>query len=277
MRVPPWIRTSRLLQGDRQFGWYTRLRCGWQRWRYRAPASPWCQVLVDPNGVTAANDRVPKTWGLGQIRAGEWDRQRIDMSDNVIYRGLHERFAEGRPWEETRYYHVAEAAFAEGRRKWGYPDLRTFREVRCAYVDELFERIRDGGYRPNVLDEHEVPREDFRTAAVKRCYHRLEPLVVIDRNGEILWRDGFHRLAIAAILEIEAIPVNVLARHRAWQRHRDRVARGDAAIDRSHPDLFDLAVQLEDTPSIDQSSETASSTLPRSVRKDVPRAIHRRR
>jgi hypothetical protein len=71
--------------------------------------------------------------------------------------------------------------------------------------------------------------------------------VVIARDGEIYWTEGYHRFAIASLLDVEEIPVYVLCRHEAWQEIRDRVA-GTPQSDLSpeltahldHPDLQGL-------------------------------------
>jgi hypothetical protein len=77
--------------------------------------------------------------------------------------------------------------------------------------------------------------------------NHLEPLVVIAGDGEVVWTEGYHRLAIAAVLGIDEIPVYALARHAAWQRTRDRAAElptedweDELGVTPSHPDLQDL-------------------------------------
>ena len=117
-----------------------------------------------------------------------------------------------------------------------------FLDVRCAYVDELFESIRDEGYRPNFTDSHQIPSGDTGNYTGAQ---NLEPIVVIGREGEIYWKDGFHRLAIARILSIESIPVHVLVRHRQWQEFRDDIhgaadKNGFDETVRTHPDLQDI-------------------------------------
>ena len=70
--------------------------------------------------------------------------------------------------------------------------------------------------------------------------------MVIDKDGSILLDDGRHRVAIAEILGIDSIPVNVLARHSGWQVTRERVDQGkigtdqDSEICLNHPDLEDV-------------------------------------
>lgn len=118
--------------------------------------------------------------------------------------------------------------------------IEQFREVRCAYVNELFAAIRDEGYRPNYAAAHRVPDVDVRNRRY-RFFHRLEPLVAIGRDGTLFWVDGYHRATIAKLLGIDSIPVNVLCRHAEWQRRRDLLfGTGSPAAGsdrREHPDL----------------------------------------
>jgi hypothetical protein len=133
--------------------------------------------------------------------------------------------------------------FEAGERVRGYESLDEYRRVRCVYLDDLMRSIEEEGYRPNAETSHEPAAavNGFEMAYV----HRLEPVVAIGRGGEIQLCEGFHRAAIASVLELERIPVNVLCRHEEWQRVRDRIVvdpsmvqnYGPAIDPRVHPDL----------------------------------------
>jgi hypothetical protein len=234
-------------QSSRQFRALTNLRHRIQQLRYVAPADPYKLIRLDPREITYTNSKFVRQWGFGQIRGGEWDlpRHRRDLEDNWVVVGLRQRFEEGRDWKDTVYYERARQQFIEGNSKWNYEDIDQFIEVRCAYVDDLYRLIRDEGYRPNVEAYHDVPRQDVRSEEYDQ---RFEPLVVIGRDGDVLLADGRHRVAIARILGLESVPVNVLGRHRKWQQVRDAFARARTRSDvdsklRSyfgHPDVADL-------------------------------------
>jgi len=104
----------------------------------------------------------------------------------------------------------------------GYESPSEYVRVRCAYLDNLFKSIRDDGYRSNAAAYHEMATGDnkFEDAYA----NHLDPLVAISRTGEIYWLEGYHRFAIASILELEEIPVYVLCRHEEWQRVRDALS-----------------------------------------------------
>lgn len=211
------------------FRYYTRWNEYANRRRYDAPADPWTPIRVDPSDVDYYST-VSLKWGLGRVRAGEWDRPRNcdTLSGTKTVEGLRQRFEEGREWEETVYYRSAKEAFAEGDDVRGYETLAAFRAERCERVDELFERIQRDGYRPNYETTSDPPTE------VERI-HDLEPFVVIGRAGEVRWVEGYHRLVIASILDIDEIPVYVVRRHEEWQRKRDEIS--ETPIDERPPEL----------------------------------------
>jgi len=230
------------------FRYYTGWHDHVNREQYEAPADPWKLLSVDPSAVDYCAPGIG-LWGLGRVSGGEWDREANywELEEFPLYEGLVQRFERGYDWEETALYEWASSRFEDGAQARGYDDLESFRAERCAYVDDLYERIREEGYRPNVEAEHDNPAATDNPYEDAYAQH-LEPMVAIGRSGEILWSEGFHRLAIAAILGIETIPVYVVCRHVEWQRTRDEFAatpesESSAKLDahRTHPDLADLA------------------------------------
>lgn len=229
------------------FRYYTEWHDHVNRDRYEAPAEPWRLVRVDPGSVRHWTGALPLNWGLGRVKGGDWDagENRRPMSETRIFPSVRQRFAEGADWEETDLYAAAEERFSDGDEFRGYGSLDAFREKRLAYVDDLYASIRDEGYRPNAEVGHEMADEDN---AFEAAYaNHLEPLVVITRDGEVVWTEGYHRFSIAAVLGVESVPVNVLCRHERWQRTRDRAAglpseewEVELGVDPDHPDLADL-------------------------------------
>ena len=66
----------------------------------------------------------------------------------------------------------------------------------------------------------------------------------IGPNGTYIISDGRHRLALAKILGIDTVPVEVYLRHKQWQELRDDVhnnglCKSDEHL-RDHPDLQDV-------------------------------------
>lgn len=191
---------------------------------YAAPADPFMLVGVDPAEVTWYNGEIDLHWGVGRVEDGNWDdRQHCErVRELALYRGLGQRFVDGDPWAETAFYERAEAAFADDGSFRGYDSLASYERERLPYLDDLYASIRDDGYRPNREAGHE-PASDEN--AFEDAYaHHFEVLVVVGRQGEVILAEGFHRFAIADLLGLDAIPVQVLCRHADWQAVRDRVA-----------------------------------------------------
>lgn len=207
---------------------------------YEHPPKPYEPISVDPVQVEYQAKEVERYEGVGKIKSGEWDKPQYlqPIEDNYILRGLKQRFVENRNWANTVYYAREKEKINRNGQTRGYTSTEEFLETRCAYVDELFGLIRDEEYRPNFEADHDVPDQDARNTTTRRI-SRLEPLVAIGRDGDIYWVDGFHRLAIARILELESIPVNVIARHSNWQQLRELLQTSPIdheALD-FHPDL----------------------------------------
>jgi len=223
-------------------------RTEWARYAneraFAAPADPRKLVDVDPDAVEWYTNALRLNWGLGRVQGGTWDlRENCQpLSETTTQRALVQHFEAGADWEETVLYERAEAAFADGESFRGYDSLTAFRKQRLAYLDDLFERIDTEGYRSNRDAGHENPLaadHPFENAYV----HYLEPLIAVGRDGAIIWCEGYHRLTMAAILDIETIPVQVLCRHERWQRTRDRVYESGGQVPErleGHPDLADL-------------------------------------
>lgn len=190
------------------------------------------------------NPEIGLKWGLGRIEAGDWDHEDncYPLRETTTHRGLTQRFEKGYDWEETAMYRRAKEQFETGETVRGYDSVEEYRTVRCKYVDELYRSIEQEGYRPNEEATHENPARDnpFENAYA----HYLEPLVVIGQSGEIHWSEGYRRLIIASILDLDQIPVYVLCRHERWQRVRDRIhdtlpsgRPSDLEEHLGHPDL----------------------------------------
>lgn len=214
---------------------------------YDAPADPWTLLPVSPDDVTYCTNALRLNWGLGRVQGGDWDRSenRRPIRETTLYRGLEQRFVESRDWEETALYQRVEGQFETDETVRGYDSLAAFRTVRCEYIDDLFHTIEREGYRPNADATHEKASDD--NPWEDAYANHLEPLVVIGRDGEVIWTEGYHRFTIASILEIEEIPVYVLCRHERWQAIRDQISVSSAGALSSeleaqleHPDVGDV-------------------------------------
>ncbi len=215
--------------------WY-RLRRRLRPRRY-TDADPFALLQVDPGRIERSLlETAPARPQWGRVVGGDWDRAWESFDDRRVPQGVTQRFGEGRAWAETALYDAYIEQLERFGNAWEYTSITDF-ERRCREIERLYESIMRDGYR-----EQAELREHGATIGVRAD----EINVDIGRNGTIYWRSyGQHRLAIAKLLGIEAVPVLVQRRHREWQRVRDRVReQGQTAVDdkyHHHPDLRDLA------------------------------------
>jgi len=190
-------------------------------------ADPYKYILVDSSSIEyTTGDIFSKR--RGWVVDGEWDRNGDRYMDRMYASAIEQRFVEGLDWEETVL-----AGKYEGQK---------FDRQRTA-IDSLYRNIRENGYK----SQQQLLQQDPEAAWVglNDAMHPLANEVTVDigRNGELLWNIcGQHRLAIAKILDIDQIPVQVFRRHVKWQELRNAAKEGKQLPEsvRDHPDLQDV-------------------------------------
>jgi len=218
---------------------------------YDAPAKPYSIIEVNPNDIEyrhGSATQISKTKGLGQVKGGKWDKKPDTFDGHPTYEGVIQRFDKGMRWKDTKYVQNQVAKYErDGKCSWGHETPEAFIQNRCQFVDNLYRSMKNEGYiySPNQytnkeMDDTNLGREYTRL----KPRHKLEPLIAISRNGEYILREGHHRSTIAKILDMDAIPVNVLCRHKQWQELRDEIhnnglPEGHEDL-REHPDLQDI-------------------------------------
>lgn len=221
---------------------YFRYYSAWNdhanRRRYAAPADPWQLIAVDPRDIDEWT-MVSLKWGLGRVRGGDWDREdRRRLDETQLYQGLEERFLDEKPWEETAYYEWGREKLDDADSFRGCESIDEFVEKRCGGLDELVAAIRENGYSPNYERLYDSPADI-------EYIHEMEPIVVLDRDGEILLTEGYHRVMLSQLLGVDSIPAYVLRRHEQWQAireetHERRRVPADSVAESDHPDLQDV-------------------------------------
>ncbi|GEM_PF-383040 len=185
---------------------------------------------------------------FGAVRGGDWDRRTSptvdptyegppaslfladEFEDSTLYRSLEARFNRAVPWSETELIRAATALLEADSPERVWHECTTMTEIRarCRHLDTLYEQIRTLGYRSERERIGVDPEIGFRHVM------RNEITVDVGRDGELLLVAGKHRLAIAKLLDLEAVPVVFLVRHPEWMAHRERVATGEDQD--THPD-----------------------------------------
>ncbi|MFP8956783.1 hypothetical protein ACLI4Y_08645 [Natrialbaceae archaeon A-CW3] len=172
---------------------------------------------------------------MGDVLAGEWDRNLVPFEHLTEYKSIKNRFEKCIPWKDTQLYSKSIERIGSGESVFGC-DTEDELLNRFEYIDELYCDIRDQGYvRNNVHDDgYKTNWEGDR---------KLDEVTIdIGRDGELLYyTNGRHRLSIAKILGIDKIPVLVRVRHEGWQHIRNKIKSSKKHENTiNHPDLNDI-------------------------------------
>ena len=204
---------------------------------YNFSDDPYKTLVIDPSIIDQALDwrkssiKREKYAGLGQIRAGGWDNDKFktDIDNHWKIQGLIQRFKYNRDWEKTNYYKHLKNNLEDDKSDEEYISKR------CENYDELYRDIKKNGYKTGDVERSKRP-----DVGPEAC-DSLEVLVAIDRDGNILLFEGYHRFAIALSLDIK-IPVQVVCRHKRWLQTRQEmdkrtIGQGKSSHPESHPDI----------------------------------------
>jgi hypothetical protein len=169
---------------------------------------------------------------LGKVRGGNWDLAREKVSDLRVVRFLTKHFVEGVDLRDTDFYnpHITTAEQARSCRGHSWDFITAYEyEARMQRIRSACDSIRTEGYRTS-RERGGDPLDEI--------------LVKIGRNGEFLFMNSVHRLALARILKVPKVPVIVAVRHREWVESKKRLVR--SATQRT--DLFRRKVCLDRKP-----------------------------
>lgn len=190
-------------------------------------ADPYKTIFVDPSAIERTTGN-PFSKRRGWVVDGDWDTNGEVYMQRSPAKAIEQRFTMDHEESDTvpadRYAYFKSRESADS-------------------TERLYQNICNRGYK----SQHELLKEDPEAAwnGLNDAMHPLANEVAVDigRNGELLWNIcGQHRLAIAKVLEIDRIPVQVFRRHTEWQSIRDRIRRGEEVPEtlRDHPDLADV-------------------------------------
>lgn len=219
-------------------------------------------IRVSPKKINYCSPRFANKWELaGRVVGGEWDKNAIPFEEKSFYDGIdapfHEslqlHFEDGVSWEDTPFVQQVLKRVNNGTTVWTCSNPAEVEE-KCNRVDQLYERINEHGFQTHEerlqagVNDLKPSRktELFQWVKKHTALGKDEITVNIARDGTLLRHSGKHRLSISKILELESIPVLVLARHKEWQNIRDQI--NDTGRDvtslspkiANHPDLDDI-------------------------------------
>ncbi len=190
-------------------------------------ADPYKQLYVDPSTIEYTTAE-PFSKRRGWVVSGDWDRTGVPYMQRPNPKGIEQHFIDGVDWNET----VLSDKYDEPR----------FAE-RVSSIEDIYAKLHEDGYKSQQQLLADAPETAWD--GLNDAMHPLANEVAVDigRNGELLWNMcGQHRLAVAKVLGIDRIPVQVFRRHTEWQQIRNDARSGnDLPADiRSHPDLQDV-------------------------------------
>ena len=190
------------------------LRNLWEmHWKFRLKLKSFHQSAdlhsiywISPQEITyALREEFPIYKYKGNVLDGDWDlpHNLIKFEELDIYQALYQHFIEGKEWQETDFYHRVLAEIESGMIKWNCLSNKDFEE-RCKKLDALYQDIKNNGFETQKKLRGGVRKMEDEIA------------VVIGRNGDLIFNNGRHRLAIAKILDLDKIPVKITLRHKRW-------------------------------------------------------------
>lgn len=174
--------------------------------RYCTPASEWTDVnqhearLDHPH---AFHDRgyFHEAQRRGTVMPGDWDGATLAFQDLLEFTALRDHIAGAIPWHRS--------AFAERSRRWidsgetsrGYGRSSEFLAGRLEEIESLIRSIERHGVNPAAGAGSQYCTDD-------------DISVNVGRDGRILFNNrGHHRLAIAKILHVPLVPVQIIVWH----------------------------------------------------------------
>lgn len=146
-------------------------------------------------------------------RSGNWDKNLIRIEDHFLFKSLENRFQNSSPWQDTILYKQAITEIENGIPYRGAYLSKEDLSIRFDECDALFNDIKDNGIKSN--------RELYKNGKIDNILSLLDEITVnIDRNGELILNDGWHRFVIARLLELPRIPVRILVRHSGAKKNK---------------------------------------------------------
>jgi hypothetical protein len=168
----------------------------------------------------------------GKVVDGDWDRTVDRFEQTDLYQGFEDHFVRGIAWDQTRLFRRVKDELLE-RPRYGCRSVAEYVK-KLQGMDVLYERIARIGYRPQSEIAHEQGNLYKAEDEISIC---------IGRDGDLIFEDGRHRLAIAKLLGLARVPVKITMVHKLWQDFRNEIldyatTHGGTVYQRiTHPDL----------------------------------------
>ena len=217
--------------------------------RDEARIDPYRVLWVDPANIEFMSKPLQKRRFryAGTPIDGDWDSLDMRFEETDVYQFIRDRFGRGLDWQDIDLFGEYVSRIERGERLWDCTSKAEF-ERRCTGLEQLYENIATHGFKSQAeLAESTVedPLRDLSSSLDR--FIEDEMAINIGRRGDLLACEGCDRLAMAKLLDAEAVPVRVLVRHTHWQRFRNSLVANDTDRSslspalQSHPDLPDAS------------------------------------
>jgi len=170
---------------------------------------------IDPQKIVYATREFDIHEYKGKVIGGDWDRLEIKFNELDVYSSYEERASKGTSWERLPYYKRVLDEIEKGIPKWGCKNRQDL-DKRCQMLDEIFEDIKQSGYKSQVSLGKEKGKNSLLDS-------EDEITVNIGRDGDLLFNGGRHRLTFAKIAGIKKIPVKITVRHIEWEAFKKEI------------------------------------------------------
>lgn len=187
---------------------------------------------------------------LGAILPDNIERGEMRFEETEIYRSFEQVFTHGYDWSMTEFFRQNADKIASGKIIWNCKSSDDLLARLNHDVRGLYASIASNGY---LTQAQIIERSYLETlpASMKRFEEYIEPLSTnheiklgVNAEGQFMIVDGMHRLAIAKLLQLKRIPVQIAFRQEEWagfHAHLTDVAQGLNAQrlyqKLEHPDL----------------------------------------
>jgi hypothetical protein len=211
---------------------------------------------VSPNAIKYARREVYynilphyKLKNIEKILIKDWDLTPniIKVEERKSYKAIYAHFIEGKKWQDTDFYKIELNMVKAGMIRWGCSTEREFIE-RFKNLDELYKDIKNNGFKTQKMLEK---KGILKHKGIREIEDEIS--IVIGRYGDLIRYDAQHRFALAKILNIDRIPVQILFRHEKWMEFRKEILtyirrekNGKAYQPLLHPDLSDVPSEWSD-------------------------------
>ncbi len=184
-----------------------------------------------------------------RILDGDWDLTKKKYEELISYQTIKSVIIEGKRWDETELYHILPDKLKNGKKTWTFKNEKT-RDKWFASTEQLYKTIKKYGYK----SQQEL--YSFKNRLIPKKWTPVldEIATAIDRDGQFLFINGKHRLAIAKVLDVPEVPVVVLIRHKKWLEFRKELIEFSKKTPQkklnfcfTHPDLQDIPSIYDDS------------------------------